>query len=65
MSHPDDWMPWDGEPRFPELADDTEHAEIPGQIDIFEALDEHSHSWRYVDSRHVFVCTSCHEVDAA
>jgi hypothetical protein len=35
MSHPDDWMPWDGDPKYPDLIEDDDAVEIPGQIDIF------------------------------
>lgn len=31
----DDWMPYDGEPKYPELADDDGPGECVGQIDIF------------------------------
>jgi hypothetical protein len=36
MSDPDDnWMPWDGDPKHPELMEGDDPTQIPGQIDIF------------------------------
>jgi hypothetical protein len=34
MSYPHDWMPYEDDPKYPEL-EDIDETQIPGQLDIF------------------------------